>query len=214
MFTGIIEETGAVARIDTLAAGARLEIRCRAVLADATSGSSIAVNGVCLTAVSFTPASFSADVSPETLGRSSLGALGVGSPVNLERPLSPSGRLGGHLVQGHVDGAGEFLALDPLGDGNWWLTVRIPEELDRYVVEKGSIAIDGISLTVASIETCVLAATIVPHTYATTALGSHRRGDQVNIECDILAKYVEKLLGNLREPKSTLSMEKLRDLGY
>ena len=170
MFTGIIEETGSVERIGTLASGARLEIRCRTVLADATAGASIAVNGVCLTAVSFTRESFRADVSPETLRRSSLGALGVGSPVNLERPLSPLGRLGGHLVQGHVDATGEFLALDSLGDGNWWLTVRIPEEIDRYVVEKGSIAIDGISLTVASIDAGVLAATIVPHTYATTAL--------------------------------------------
>ena len=214
MFTGIIEETGSVARIDTLASGARLEIRCRTVLADATTGASIAVNGVCLTAVSFTRESFSADVSPETLSRSSLGALGVGSPVNLERPLSPSGRLGGHLVQGHVDGTGELLALDALGDGNWWLTVRIPDEIDRYVVEKGSIAIDGISLTVASIEAGVLAASIVPHTYATTALGSHCPGDRVNVECDILAKYVERLLGNRKEPKSTLTMDRLRDLGY
>jgi riboflavin synthase len=214
VFTGIIEEIGSVARIDTLAAGARIEIRCRAVLADSTAGSSMAVNGVCLTAVSFTRESFSADVSPETLGRSSLGALAAGSPVNLERPLSPSGRLGGHLVQGHVDGTGEFLALDPLGDGNWWLTVRIPGEIDRYVVEKGSIAIDGISLTVASLEAGVLAATIVPHTYATTALGSHRPGDRVNIECDVLGKYVEKLLGNRKEPKSALTMDKLRELGY
>ena len=214
MFTGIIEETGSVARIDTLTAGARLEIRCRTVLEDVTSGASISVNGVCLTAVSLTRGSFSADVSPETLRRSSLGALEVGSPVNLERPLSPSGRLGGHLVQGHVDGTGEFLALDPLGDGNWWFTVRIPAEIDRYVVEKGSIAIDGISLTVASIEAGVLAATIVPTTYATTALGSHRPGDRVNVECDILAKYVEKLLVNRKEPKSTLTMDRLRDLGY
>lgn len=214
MFTGIIEETGSVARIDPLVAGARLEIRCHAVLADSTPGASIAVNGVCLTAVSFTRESFSADVSPETLRRSNLGTLGIGSPVNLERPLSASSRLGGHLVQGHVDGTGEFLSLDELGDGNWWLTVRIPDDIDRYVVEKGSIAIDGISLTVASIEAGALAASIVPHTYASTALSSHRRGDRVNLECDILAKYVEKLLENRRETKSTLTMEKLRELGY
>jgi riboflavin synthase len=214
MFTGIIEETGWVARIDTLAAGARLEIRCHAVLADSAAGASIAVNGVCLTAVSFTRDSFSADVSPETLRRSNLGTLGIGSPVNLERPLSASGRLGGHLVQGHVDGTGEFLSLDELGDGNWWLTVRIPDDIDRYVVEKGSIAIDGISLTVASIEAGALAASIVPHTYSSTALGSHRPGDRMNLECDILAKYVEKLLENRRETKSTLTMEKLRELGY
>jgi riboflavin synthase len=214
MFTGIIEETGTLARIDFLAAGAKVEIRCRAVLEDSVPGASIAVNGVCLTVVSIARDSFSADVSPETLRRSNLGALRAGAPVNLERPLSPSSRLGGHLVQGHIDGVGEFLALDALGDGNWWLTVRVPEELDRYVVEKGSIAIDGVSLTVASIEAGVLAATIVPHTYASTALGSHRPGDAVNLECDILAKYVEKLLGNLKGARSTLTMDKLRDLGY
>jgi riboflavin synthase len=214
MFTGIIEETGSVARIDALATGARIEIRCRAVLSDSAPGASIAVNGVCLTAVSFTRESFSADVSPETLRRSNLGGLAIGAPVNLERPLSPSGRLGGHLVLGHVDATGEFLSLDSLGDGNWWLSVRIPEDIDRYVVEKGSIAIDGVSLTVASLEAGVLAAAIVPLTYASTALGAHRPGDPVNLECDILAKYVEKLLGNLRQPKSALTMEKLRDLGY
>ena len=214
MFTGIIEETGEVARIEALEAGARIEIRCRTVVEDAAPGASIAVNGVCLTAAIVTPNGFSADVSPETLRRSNLGALGAGAPVNLERPLSPSGRLGGHLVQGHVDGAGQFLALEPVGDGNWWLTVRVPEELERYVVEKGSIAIDGVSLTVASIEGSVLAAAIVPHTYSSTALRAHRAGDLVNVECDILAKYVEKLLGNPGRPKSTLTIEKLRDLGY
>jgi riboflavin synthase len=205
MFTGIIEEIGTVARLE----GGSIEIRCRKVLEDAAPGSSINVNGVCLTVVSLTHESFAADLSPETLRRSNFG-----SPVNLERPLQPTGRLGGHLVQGHVDATGELLALDPLGDGNWWLTVRVPEDLGRYIVEKGSIAIDGISLTVASIEGGVLAATIVPHTYATTALGSRRSGDRLNLECDLLAKYVEKLLGGLKEPKSTLTMEKLRALGY
>lgn len=210
MFTGIIEEVGTVAGLT----GARLEIRCRTVLEDTAPGSSVNVNGVCLTAVSVTPGSFAADVSPETLRRGSLGDLHAGSPVNLERPLSPAGRLGGHLVQGHVDATGELLALDSLGDGNWWLTVRIPEELDRYVVEKGSVAIDGISLTVASIKGGVLAATIVPHTYASTALGSRRPGDRLNLECDLLAKYVEKLLATRQDPKSTLTMDKLRSLGY
>ena len=214
MFTGIIEELGTLESVQTRTAGARLKVRCSTVRQDMTQGASIAVNGVCLTAVDLERDSFSADIAPETLRRTNLGDLRAGSRVNLERPLSPSGRLSGHIVQGHVDGTGEFLALDPLGDGNFWLTVRIPAELDRYVVEKGSIAIDGISLTVASIEAGVLAATIVPHTHASTALGSRRRGDQVNIECDILAKYVEKLLGNRKEPKSTLTMEKLRDLGY
>jgi riboflavin synthase len=211
MFTGIIEEIGSVAGIRTLPAGARLSIRCRTVLEDIVTGASIDVNGVCLTAVEITREGFSADVSPETLRRSNLGDLRTGSAVNLERPLSPSGRLGGHLVQGHVDGTGEFVALEPLGNGNWWLTVRIPDELDRYVVEKGSIAIDGISLTVASIDGGILAATIIPHTWETTALKAHRAGDRVNLECDVLAKYVEKLLGN-RPAK--LSMDKLREMGY
>jgi riboflavin synthase len=214
MFTGIIEEIGTVAGVETRPAGTRLSLRCRTVLEDISLGASIDVNGVCLTAAAIAPGGFSADVSPETLRRSNLGSLRTGSAVNLERSLSLSGRLGGHLVQGHVDGTGEFLALDPLGDENWWLTVRIPEQLDRYVVEKGSIAIDGISLTVASIEESVLAATIIPHTHQTTALKSHRRGDLVNIECDVLAKYVEKLLGALQQPRSALTLDKLREMGY
>jgi riboflavin synthase len=189
-------------------------VRCRKVLEDITAGASIDVNGSCLTAVEFTREGFSADVSPETLRRSNLGDLRIGSAVNLERPLSPSGRLGGHLVQGHVDGTGEFLALDPLGDGNWWLTVRIPEELDRYVVGKGSIAIDGISLTVASIKEGQLEATVIPLTYETTALKSHRRGDRVNLECDVLAKYIEKLLGSAKPTEPQLTVDKLREMGY
>jgi riboflavin synthase len=214
MFTGIIEEIGTVESVEMLPTGARLSLHCRAVLEDISIGASIDVNGVCLTAVAIASDGFSADVSPETLRRSSLGSLRAGAVVNLERPLSPSGRLGGHLVQGHVDGTGEFLALEPLGDENWWLTIRVPEQLDRYVVEKGSIAIDGVSLTVASIEDNVLAATIIPHTQKTTALKSHRRGDLVNLECDVLAKYVEKLLGAWKQPRSALSLDKLRELGY
>src|ERR1700760_3881986 len=145
MFTGIIEETG-VAR----AVGSRLTIECRVVLSDITPGASISVNGVCLTAVDITADSFSADLAPETLRRSNLGDLRAGSRVNLERPLAPTGRLSGHIVQGHVDGTGEFLALEALGDDNWWLRIRVPAELDRYLVFKGSIAIDGISLTIAA----------------------------------------------------------------
>ncbi len=212
MFTGIIEELGSVSAVRTLTAGARLSIACRAVLEDLATGASIAVNGVCLTAVDITASGFSADVSPETLRRSNLGDLKTGSPLNLERPLSPSGRLGGHLVQGHVDATGEFVSLESIGDENWWLTIRIPEEIDRYVVEKGSIAIDGISLTVASIESGLLAATIVPHTYQSTALKARRRGDRVNLECDVLAKYVEKMLAPRRD--SRLSVEKLREMGF
>lgn len=214
MFTGIIEELGTVERLDSLPTGARLRIRCRQVLEDAKEGASISVNGVCLTVAGFDAAFFSADVSPETLRSSNLGDLRTGALVNLERALTPSGRLGGHLVQGHIDGTGEFLGLEPLGNDNWWLRVRIPSELERYVVAKGSIAIDGISLTVAGIEDAVLAVTIVPHTYQSTTLRTRRAGDRLNLECDILAKYVEKLLGPSRETKPKLTLEKLRELGY
>lgn len=216
MFTGLIEEVGTVESLERLPAGARLRVRCRTVLEDVREGSSIAVNGVCLTARNLRAESFAADLAPETLTRSNLGDLRPGALVNLERPLSPSGRLGGHIVQGHVDGTGEFLSLEPLGGDNWWLRVRVPPELDRYLVFKGSVAIDGISLTVAAIEAGVLSVTIVPHTYENTNLRVRRLGDRVNLECDILAKYLEKLLV-VREalPEARrLTLEKLREMGY
>jgi len=194
MFTGIIEETGTVESLETLPAGARLRVRCALVLSDAAEGSSIAVNGVCLTAVGLAAGSFAADLAPETLRRTNLGDLTPGALVNLERPLSPSGRLSGHIVQGHVDGAGELVSLEPLGGENWWLRVRAPAELDRYLVYKGSVAIDGISLTVAAVDDGVMAITIIPHTCQNTNLRLRRPGDRLNIECDILAKYVEKMM--------------------
>jgi riboflavin synthase len=213
MFTGIIEELGAIEAVETRSAGSRLAIRCSTVISDATAGASIAVNGVCLTAVNLRPAGFSADLAPETLDRSNLGDLRTGSRVNLERPLSPAGRLNGHIVQGHVDGTGEFLSLESLGDDNFWLRVRVPAELDPYLVYKGSIAIDGISLTIASLESNVLAVTIIPHTYRGTTLGGYRPGARVNLECDVLAKHVEKLLRRL-DLKAPLTVEKLREQGY
>ena len=197
MFTGIIEELGAVQTLTKLTAGARLRVRCTRVIEDLQPGSSIAVNGVCLTAVALDVDSFSADLAPETLRRSNLGDLRAGSRVNLERPLLPTDRLSGHIVQGHVDGTGELLSLDPVGDGNWWLRIRVPQDLDRYLVFKGSIAIDGISLTIASLDRDVLGVTIIPHTYQATTLASCRPGARVNLECDVLAKHVEKLLGSL-----------------
>ncbi len=214
MFTGIIEEVGTIERIDPLPAGARAVVACREVVTDLQPGASIAVNGVCLTATSISAGSFSADISPETLRRSNLGNLREGSLVNLERPLSPSGRLGGHLVQGHVDGTGDFISLEALGSDNWWLKVRVPEDLERYVVFKGSIAIDGISLTVAEVDGAVLGATILPLTYRNTVLRTRRPGDRVNLECDILAKYVEKLLAARDESKPRITLERMRDLGY
>jgi riboflavin synthase len=213
MFTGIIEELGTVESVETQGSGARLKIRCSTVRQDLREGSSIAVNGVCLTAVDLQADGFHADLSPETLRRSNLGLLKPGSRVNLERPLSPSGRLSGHIVQGHVDGMGELLSLEALGHGNWWLRVRVPPELDPFLVFKGSVAIDGISLTIAALENLVLSVTIIPHTYRNTTLGSYRIGDQLNIECDILAKHVEKLFRKL-DWKAPLTVEKLRDIGY
>ena len=196
MFTGIIEELGTVASFESHATGAKLTIRCAVVLSDLIDGGSIAVNGVCLTAVAITRDSFSADLAPETLSRSNLGDLAAGSRVNLERPVTPVTRLSGHIVQGHVDATGELVGLDSLGEGNWWLRVKLPSALDRYLVEKGSIALDGISLTIAKLEPGpVVHVTIIPHTYTHTTLGSANVGGRINVEVDVLAKHVEKLLG-------------------
>jgi len=208
MFTGIIEELGTVETPPP-----RLRVRCATVMQDITEGASIAVNGVCLTAIGLRADGFGADVAPETLRRTNLGDLRAGSRVNLERPLSPSGRLSGHIVQGHVDGTGEFLSLDALGDENWWLRIRVPAELDPFLVYKGSIAIDGISLTIAALEGDVLSVTIIPHTYRNTSLAGYRPGSRVNLECDVLAKHVEKLLRKL-DVKKGLTVEGLREQGY
>ncbi|MBM3756487.1 MAG: riboflavin synthase [Acidobacteria bacterium] len=193
MFTGIIEELGTLASIEPRGDGARLRVACKLVVEDAFEGASIAVNGVCLTALDIGAEEFSADIAPETMRRTNLGDLAQGARVNLERPVQAGGRLGGHVVQGHVDGTGVFEELAALGNGNWWLRIRVPEALDRYIVEKGSIAIDGISLTVAAIADGVMSVTIIPHTYSHTTLGAHQPGARVNLETDILAKYVEKL---------------------
>ncbi len=194
MFTGIIEELGAVESLETRSAGARLTVNCSTVLSDASEGSSIAVNGVCLTALALSASSFSADLAPETLRLTNLGDLKAGSRVNLERPLLPTARLSGHFVQGHVDGVGEFLGLDPLGDDNWWLRIRIPHEIDRYLVHKGSVAIDGISLTIAGLEADTLSLAVIPHTYRNTTLAGYASGARINLECDVIAKHVEKLV--------------------
>lgn len=190
MFTGIVEELGTV-----VAAGGRLRVRCSKVLEDLREGASIAVNGVCLTAVDLTPDSFAADLAPETLLRSNLGDLREGSRVNLERPVTPATRLSGHIVQGHVDATAELLSLESLGGGNYWLKVSVPAGLDRYLVHKGSISIDGVSLTIASLDPGpVVGVTIIPHTFANTSLGSAKPGARLNIEVDVIAKHIEKLL--------------------
>ena len=208
MFTGIIEELGTV-----ITAGPRLSVRCSTVMSDLTEGASVAVNGVCLTAVGLRPDGFSADLAPETLRRSNLGDLRAGSRVNLERPLLPTSRLSGHIVQGHVDGTGEFLGLDSLGEDNYWLRIRVPAELDRFLVFKGSIAIDGISLTIAALKGDVLSVTIIPHTFRNTTLSGYRAGSRVNLECDVLATHVEKLMGKL-DLKEGLTIERLKENGW
>lgn len=198
MFTGIVEEVGSVVRLARQSTGARLTVACASVLEDASPGASIAVNGACVTAVDLTPGEFSADLSPETLKRTNLGDLEAGSAVNLERPLRFHGRLDGHFVLGHVDGTAEVSSLDSLGGNNWWLRLRVPPELTRYIVSKASVAVDGISLTVAEIENDLVGFTIIPQTYSHTALPARRVGARVNLEVDILAKHIEKLLAAQR----------------
>jgi riboflavin synthase len=189
MFTGIVEELGSVA-----VASHRMRIQCRVVLEDIKEGASIAVNGVCLTAVDIQPDGFWCDLSPETLARTNLVSLREGSLVNLERPAAIGDRLSGHIVQGHVDGRAEFLALDPLPDGNWWLKVRIPADLDRYMILKGSITLDGVSLTIASLDGAVVGIAVIPHTYQQTILKTYGPGTAINVEVDLIGKYVEKLM--------------------
>ena len=171
-----------------------MRIQCRLVLEDIKEGASIAVNGVCLTAVGIQPDGFWCDLSPETLSRTNLGALHEGSMVNLERPAAVGDRLSGHIVQGHVDGTAQFMALEALPDGNWWLKVRLPAGIDRYVIHKGSITLDGVSLTVASIEQDVVGVAIIPHTYQNTSMRGYGPGTRINVEVDLIGKYVEKLM--------------------
>jgi riboflavin synthase len=194
MFTGIVEETGAVLAFEKGATGARLEIAAAAVLSDLELGGSIAVNGCCVTAVEISATGFRADLSPETLDKTNLRDLAAGARVNLERPLLPSSRLSGHFVQGHVDATGELLGIDAVGDENWKLRVRAPRELMGYLVYKGSVAIDGISLTIAALDGDVIEAAIIPHTFHATNLSARKAGDRVNLEVDILAKYVARQL--------------------
>ncbi|MFN8149149.1 MAG: riboflavin synthase [Candidatus Nanopelagicales bacterium] len=193
MFTGIVEELGTVVSVEELGDAVRLRLRGPLVVSDAVHGASIAVNGVCLTVVEFDDESFSADVMLETLNRSSLGALEPGSPVNLERPVTLQARLGGHLVQGHVDGTGTILERIP---GEHWEVVRIalPDDLGRYVVEKGSITVDGVSLTVVEADRDRFSVSLIPTTLELTTLGRKRPGDTVNLEVDVVAKYVERML--------------------
>ncbi|GAA0413838.1 riboflavin synthase subunit alpha [Acrocarpospora corrugata] len=193
MFTGIVEELGEVVHVEQLHEAARLAVRGKVVAVDARHGESIAVNGVCLTVVDVDGDVFTADVMKETLNRSCLGVLQRGSRVNLERAVRADQRMGGHIVQGHVDGTGVILTREP---AQHWEIVRLslPKELNRYVVEKGSITVDGVSLTVAAIDDQSFAVSLIPATLGLTTLGLKQPGDPVNLEVDIIAKYVEKLV--------------------
>jgi riboflavin synthase len=193
VFTGIVEELGTVVAVESQADAVRLRIRGPVVTGDAVHGASIAVNGVCLTVVEHAAGEFTADVMQETLDRSSLGALAAGSRVNLERPVTLDARLGGHLVQGHVDGTGTILERLP---SEHWEVVRVslPDDLGRYVVEKGSITVDGVSLTVVEAAPDSFTISLIPTTLALTTLGVKVVGDTVNLEVDVVAKYVERLL--------------------
>ncbi|MBL8172057.1 MAG: riboflavin synthase [Acidobacteria bacterium] len=213
MFTGIIEELGVIRRITSARAGARLEVSAHTVLSDAKLGDSIAVNGVCLTVVAQGADWFAADVSAETLRRTSLKQAAAGTRVNLERAMAANGRFGGHIVQGHVDGTGEFQEARPSGDG-WVLRIGFPPELARYIVEKGSITVDGISLTVAALGETWFEIAVIPHTWKVTNLGTLARAATVNLEVDIIAKYVERMMAHFAEPKSKLTLETLSELGY
>ena len=190
MFTGIVEERGEVRAM----AGHRLTVACRVVPTDSDIGASVAVNGVCLTVVGNDGASLAFDLSDETIDRTSLRRLAEGHAVNLERPVTLAARLGGHIVQGHVDGVGEVRSVEPGEDGGSVIRFHVPADLMRYVIEKGSISIDGISLTVASLHPDGVSVAVIPHTLAVTTLGEATPGDPVNLEVDMIAKYLERLM--------------------
>lgn len=200
MFTGIVEELGAVAARH----GERLVVRAPVTAADTSIGDSISIHGVCLTVVELQGERLSFDLSDETLARTNLGSLRPADPVNLERPATLASRLGGHLVQGHVDGVAEVIAVRPEGEGGARLSVRLPGELLRHVVQKGSITLDGVSLTVATLEDDLVEIALIPHTLHATTLGSAREGDLVNVEVDIVAKYVARNLEYLTTDGATV----------
>jgi riboflavin synthase len=217
MFTGITEHVGKIDSLSRNDQGGRLRIALGAapdMAATMKLGDSIAVNGCCLTVVEFRTNSFAADLSGETLRRTAFGEKRAGDIVNLERPLAAGARLGGHFVQGHVDGIGRVARLAPQGE-NWWLSVRVPDDLRRYIAEKGSIAIDGISLTVAGWHDGIVDVAIIPFTYANTTVRSMAVGDALNLETDILAKYVESLLDARKQPAaSRFTIKQLVEQGF
>jgi len=213
MFTGIIEEVGRVTGITHKSGNRRLTVSSTQLAKELKTGDSIAVSGVCLTAVDIKPNSVGFDLAEETWVRTSFSRIHEGASVNLELPMRADGRFGGHIVQGHVDGTGTFLSLDPIPDtDNYWLRIEIPPDLARYVIHKGSLSIEGISLTVASIEGTKVTVAIIPHTVEMTNLNSLKRGDPVNLEVDMIAKYVEKMMQG--DSSNSITLEKLVAAGF
>ena len=216
MFTGIIEELGKIAALDRQTDGARIKIAARIVTEGTNEGDSIAVNGVCLTALDIKPDGFTADVSQETLDKSTLGNLQTGTPVNLERAVTPSTRLGGHIVQGHVDSRGKFVSATASGDF-WTVRIAFPREIGQYLVYKGSISVEGISLTIAELGADYFEIAVIPKTWELTNLSALKPGAEVNLEADVIAKYVERILlyGSSRgNGGENITMEKLAKLGF
>ena len=214
MFTGIIEEVGRVARIEQRDENRRITVAAAHVTEELNTGDSVAVSGVCLTALDIKPDSFSADLAPETWARTSFSRLHEGALVNLELSMKADGRFGGHIVQGHVDAVGQLIELERIADSdNWWLHIELPRDLEKYTVYKGSISIEGISLTVAKLEDRKCTIAIIPHTLESTNLHSLQPGDPLNLEADLIAKYVEKMMRNDSE-ESSLTVEELVRQGF
>lgn len=214
MFTGIIEEVGRISSIKQQGENRRITITAKNTSTEIKTGDSVAVSGVCLTALDIKPGSFCADLAPETWARTSFSRIHEDALVNLELPMKADGRFGGHIVQGHVDGVGKFVALERIADSeNFWLRIELPPEVERYTVYKGSISIEGISLTVADLEGKNCTVAIIPHTVEMTNLNSLHLGDPVNLEADLVAKYVEKMMKG-ESAESSLTVEELVRQGF
>jgi len=215
MFTGIVEEVGRIARIEQKGENRRIVIEAEQAPKELKPGHSVAVSGVCLTALDITPTTFAADLAPETWVRTSFSRITPGARVNLELPLKADGRMGGHIVQGHVDGVGKLIAFERIPDSeNWWLHIEVPAEMERYLVFKGSISIEGISLTIAKLEGLRCTVAIIPHTVEMTNLETLKPGDPVNLEADIIAKYLEKWYKQRDSETAGLTVEALAAKGF
>ncbi len=213
MFTGIIEELGKIAALDRHASGAKIKIAAKIVCEGTNEGDSIAINGVCLTALEVKKDSFTADVSQETLNKSTLGKLNIGAKVNLERAVTPSTRLGGHIVQGHVDSRGKFVSAKQIGDF-WTVRIGFPKEIGQYLVYKGSVSVEGISLTIAELKSDYFEIAVIPKTWELTNLSSLKSGDEVNLEADVIAKYVERILLCGKAESGEITIEKMQKSGF